>query len=105
MSLEQFSAADLDLATRWYQSVDTPSARAVLDYLIDHPDGRFEGAMIADTLNFADHREVGRATYAYGESARLLGRARPWHESQMGYLLPADRADLLRQAREKASAS
>jgi hypothetical protein len=103
--MEHFGPADLDLATNFYRSVDSPSARAVLDFLIDHPDERIEGAALADTLNLADHREVGRATYAYGEAARALGRARPWQEAQLGYLLPADRAALLRQARDQAATS
>jgi hypothetical protein len=103
--VEHFGPADLELATTFYRSVESPSARAVLDFLIDHPDERFEGAAIADTLKLADHREVGRATYAYGEAARTLGRARPWQEAQMGYLLPAERATLLRQARDRATSA
>lgn len=98
--MEQFGEADLELATRFYQSVDNTSARAVLDYLIDHPDERIEGWAIAEALSFADHRLVACATYAYGEAARSLGRARPWSEGQLGYMLPADRAALLDKARQ-----
>ncbi len=100
--MEQFGGADLDLAIRFYQAVDDPGARAVLDYLIDHPDERFEGAAIADALGLPQHRDVARATFAYGEAARAMGRARPWQEAQLGYLMPADRAALLRRARDHA---
>jgi len=100
--VEQFGSADLDLAVGFYRAIDDPGIRAVLDFLIDHPDERFEGAAIAAALGLPRHREVARATFAYGEVARALGRARPWQEAQLGYLMPGDQARLLRQARERA---
>jgi hypothetical protein len=102
--VEQFAVADLDLAVSFYRAVDDPSARAVLDFLIDHPDERFDGAAIADTLGLPQHRDVARATFAYGEAARDMGRARPWQEAQLGYLMPAEQASLLRQARDRVTA-
>jgi hypothetical protein len=100
--VEQFGVADIDLAARFYRAVDDPGSRAVLDFLIDHPEERFEGAALADTLGLPQHRDVARATFAYGEAARSLGRARPWQEAQLGYVMPVDQAALLRQARERA---
>jgi hypothetical protein len=97
--VEEFGAADFDLAVRFYRAIDDPGARAVLDFLIDHPDERFEGTAIADTLGLPQHRTVARAAYAYGEIARSLNRARPWQEAQLGYLMPAEQATVLRQAR------
>jgi hypothetical protein len=100
--VEEFGDADLDLATSFYRAVDDVGSRAVLDFLIDHPDERFEGAAIAEALGLPRHRDVARATYAYGEVARTMGRARPWQEAQLGYLMPASKAALLRQARDRA---
>jgi hypothetical protein len=90
---------DLGLAKALYGGVDDDRYRAVLDYLIDHPDERFVGSVIADELGFADHKDVGRATHAYGEIARELGRERPWEEAQQGYLLSASWSELFKQAR------
>src|SRR5262245_55845045 len=98
--VEEFGTADFDPAVRFYWAIDDPNARAVLDFLIDHPDERFEGAAIADTLGLPQHQAVARATYAYGEIARSLNRTRPWQEAQLGYLMPAVQSTLLRQARE-----
>jgi hypothetical protein len=103
--MEPFGAADLDLATRFYRAIDDPTARAVLGFLIDHPDERHEGFAIADTLGLPRHGDVARALYGYGEAARSLGKSRPWQEAQMGYLMPSAQATLLRQARERATAS
>jgi len=103
--MEPFGTADLDLATRFYRSIDDSTSRAVLDFLIDHPDEQHEGYAIADTLGLPRHQDVARATYTYGEVARSLGKSRPWQEAQMGYLMPAEEATLLRQAREQAASS
>jgi hypothetical protein len=100
--MEPFATADLDLATRFYRAIDDPASRAVLDFLIDHPDERVEGYAIADSLGLPRHQDVARATYTYGEVARSMGKTRPWQEAQMGYLLPAEQAALLRQARERS---
>jgi hypothetical protein len=103
--MEQFGVADVDVAVSFYQAVADRRARAVLDFLIDHPDERFEGAAIATALGLPRHRDIAEATYAYGEAARAVERGRPWQESQLGYLMPADQAALLRQARDRASSS
>jgi hypothetical protein len=90
---------DLALAKSLYGGVANDRYRAVLDYLIDHPDERTVGSAIADALGIADHKDVGRAIYAYGEIARELGRERPWEEAQQGYLLSASWSELFKQAR------
>ena len=98
--MEDFGPNDVELATALYRAVEEPGARAVIDFLIDHPDERFEGAAIAAALGLPQHRDVARATYAYGEAARALGRRRPWSEAQLGYLMPAVQAALFRQSRD-----
>jgi predicted AAA+ superfamily ATPase len=101
--VEEFGVIDLDLAVRLYRAIDDPGMRAVLDFLIDHPDERFEGAAIAESLGLPRHRDTARATFAYGEVARSMGRARPWQEGQLGYQMSADQAALLRRARDRAT--
>lgn len=100
--MPNWDADDGELATAFYRSIVEPGKRSVLDFLIDHPDRRTDGVAIAESLGFTDHRDVARATYAYGEIARGLSRPRPWLEGQLGYEMPADRADLFKKAREAA---
>jgi hypothetical protein len=103
--VQDFAPDEIDLATTFYDGVSEPNARAVLDFLIDHPDARFDGAAIASALGLAQHRAVARATFAYGEVARAQHRNRPWQEAQLGYLMPGAQAALLRQARASVDAS
>ena len=103
--MEPFGTADIDVAKRFYDAIDNPTARAVLDFLIDHPDEPHEGYVIADSLGLPRHQDVARATYSYGEVARSLGKSRPWQEAQMGYLMPAAQAALLRRARDRGISS
>ena len=97
--MQAFDPNDLDRAIRLYGSVIDVNARAVFDWLIDHPDQRTEGPAIASALGFDDNKSVARGTYAIGLAAAAEDRARPWHEAQMGYLMPADQAELFKQAR------
>jgi hypothetical protein len=101
--VDEFGPDDLDLAVTFYRSIADPAARAVLDFLIDHPEERFDGAAIAHQLDLPRHRDVARATYALGEAAAALGRKRPWGEGQLGYLMPAAQAALLGEARARAT--
>ena len=94
--------ADVDTARSLYDQVTDPTARTLLDFLIDHPDERFEGATIVDSLGLREHRDVARSTYFIGQIATNLGLKRPWTESQHGYLLPGPAAELLREARTPA---
>jgi hypothetical protein len=99
-TLKDFGEGGIELAVTFYRSVADANARALLDFLIDHPDERFDGAALARQLGFARHRDVARATYALGQLAADLGRRRPWREGQLGYLMDAAQADLLRRARD-----
>jgi hypothetical protein len=100
--MEEFVASEVDLAATFYGSVDDPNARSLLDFMIDHPDQRFDGATLASRLGWARNRDVGRATFELGKRAAALGRKRPWREAQLGYLMEAAQADLLRRARDTA---
>jgi hypothetical protein len=86
----------------FYRSIDDSRARAVLDFLIDHPDRRYDGAAIVEHLGLAEHRDVARSTYLIGRLAAEAGLPRPWTEGQLGYLMSGERAAVLRQARADA---
>jgi hypothetical protein len=97
--MQSFDPNDLDRATRVYAAVTDSNARSVFDWFIDHPDQRAEGTAIASALGFSDNKLVARGTYAIGLAAAAEDRARPWHEAQMGYLMPGQMADLFEKAR------
>jgi hypothetical protein len=103
--MDEFAEHEVDLAAEFYRSVANLEARALLDYLIDHPDERYDGAALAHHLGFARHRDVARATYGLGELAAGFGRRRPWREAQMGYLMEGAQAELLRRARSAGAGS
>jgi hypothetical protein len=86
----------------FYRSIDDPAARAVLDFLIDHPDRRYDGAAIIEHLGLAEHRDVARSTYLIGRLAAAAGLPRPWTVGQLGYFMSGERAAVLRQARADA---
>lgn len=90
-------------ALAFYRAIEDPTARAVLDFLIDRPGQRFDGAAIARALGLPRTRDVARATYAMGEIAATLGHGRPWTEAQLGYAMPEEQAALFRRARSAAS--
>jgi hypothetical protein len=92
----------LESARAFYMSVTDPTAKAILDFLIDHPDERFDGAAIIQHLGLAKHSDVARSAFAMGQIAAELGFDRPWTEGQLGYLMPTQQADGLRQARVQA---
>ncbi len=99
--MQDFGPDDLDTATAFYRTISDPSAKAVLDFLIDHPGDLFDGDAIVTQLGLAQHRDVARATFALGEAAAALGRERPWTEGQRGYAMPVERAELFRRARDQ----
>lgn len=102
--MDRAELADIDAAGSLYNQVTDPTARRILDFLIDHPDERFDGATIVEHLGIGEHRDVARSTYLIGQIATNLGLKRPWTESQHGYLLPGQAAELLRKARIPAGA-
>jgi hypothetical protein len=87
------------LAAQFYGLVVDGQPRQFLDYLIDHPDVRTDSSVLQEALGFPQHKDVGLAAYSVGETAASLGLERPWTESQLGYVMDAETAALLVQAR------
>lgn len=87
------------LATEFYGLVEPGQPRELLDFLIDHPDQRFDSETLQTALQFSRHKDVALAAWSVGESAAALGLARPWTEGQLGYLMTADTATLMARAR------
>ena len=100
--MRDFEPDDHTAAADFYRSVLDPTARAILDHLIDHPDQRFDGAALVRALGLPEHRAVVRATYLMGQLAAGLGRNRPWQEAQPGYLMPGPIAELFERVRTTA---
>jgi hypothetical protein len=88
-----------DDARALYTRIDDPTARAVLDFLVDHPGERFNAAAIQQQLGLPEHRDVALAMYYLGNRFSEVGKARPWNEAQVGYLLSPEQADVFRNAR------
>jgi hypothetical protein len=97
--MDAHTSADGTALAAVYRETTDQSARALLDFLIDHPDQRFEARQIMESLDFAQHRDVALAAYAVGEVADRHGLKRPWLEAQLGYTMSADVAAALREAR------
>lgn len=102
-SMNDFGPEDEEAAVAFFGAITDPTERALLDFLIDHPEERFDGAALVRHLGLAEHRAVARATFGLGTHAARLSRRRPWGEAQLGYLMPAAQADLLRRARDPAN--
>jgi hypothetical protein len=90
---------DADAVGRAYAGVREGLPRQMLDYLIDHPDERLDGAALMQRLGLARHDEVARTLAAIAADLARAGIAPPWNEAQAGYLLPAREAALLARAR------
>ncbi len=86
-------------ATELYGLVAPGQPRELLDFLIDHPDQRFDSEALQAALQFPRHKDVALAAYSIGESAAALGLERPWTEGQLGYEMSAETAALLARAR------
>lgn len=86
-------------ATEFYALVETGQPRTLLDFLIDHPDERFDSETLQTALHFPQHKDVALAAWSIGESAATIGLARPWTEGQLGYLMTAETAAVLAKAR------
>lgn len=96
--LRSVGEGDLEAIRSWFASVDNPTARRALAYLMDHPDERFDGTALKAALNVETHREITHAFAQLGASLADRGLGRPWNEAQRGYLATAAHADLLRRA-------
>lgn len=97
--MDEFTSTNQETVSAFYRDVTDTNARALLDFLIDHPGERFDARAIMTALNFAQHRDVALAAYAVGEVAGQHGGKRPWLEAQLGYQMSPDVAALLQQAR------
>jgi F420-dependent oxidoreductase-like protein len=87
--------------TRVYAAVRDGTPRRLLDFLIDHPDERFDAAALMRQLELSRHDEVARGFAALASDLAEHGLARPWNEAQAGYLLPAQHASVLAGARDE----
>jgi F420-dependent oxidoreductase-like protein len=96
------AAADAETVRRAYAAIGEGDARRVLDFLIDHPDERFDGRALMQHLGIERHDAVTRAIAGIAAALAEHGLARPWNEAQAGYLLPTDRAAVLASARTSA---
>lgn len=93
--LRDASDADAALLKDWLASIADQTARRALDYLIAHPDERFDGSALCAALGVERHVEITRAFAGMGSSLAERGLGRLWNEAQRGYLMPADCANLL----------
>jgi F420-dependent oxidoreductase-like protein len=90
---------DADVA-RAYATVRDGTPRRLLDFLIDHPDERFDAAELMRQLELSRHDEVARGFAALAADLAEHGLARPWNEAQAGFLLPGQQAAVLARARD-----
>jgi F420-dependent oxidoreductase-like protein len=86
---------------RAYAAVRDGTPRRLLDFLVDHPDERFDSAAVMQHLDLERHDEVARGFAALAADLAEHGLARPWNEAQAGYLLPAQPAAVLARARDE----
>ncbi len=99
------TAVDAADVTRAYAAVRDGTPRRLLDFLVDHPDERFDGATLMRQLELPRHDEVARGFAALAADLAEHGLARPWNEAQAGYLLPASHAAALARARRQVEES
>jgi alkanesulfonate monooxygenase SsuD/methylene tetrahydromethanopterin reductase-like flavin-dependent oxidoreductase (luciferase family) len=86
-----------------YASLLDETSRRLLDFLIDHPEERFNGAALVQHLGLQRHEEVSRAIASLAADFATRGIDRPWNEAQAGYLLPAQQAVVLARVRDTAT--
>jgi F420-dependent oxidoreductase-like protein len=96
---DDLTALDEADVVRAYAAVRDGTPRRLLDFLIDHPDERFDGATLMGHLELRRHDEVARGFAALAADLAEHGLARPWNEAQAGYLLPPQHAAILSRAR------
>jgi alkanesulfonate monooxygenase SsuD/methylene tetrahydromethanopterin reductase-like flavin-dependent oxidoreductase (luciferase family) len=96
--------AETDLV-RAYDAVRDGTPRRLLDFLVDHPDERFDSAALMRLLELRRHDEVARGFAALAADLAEHGLTRPWNEAQAGYLLRSQQAAALAGARERSTRS
>jgi hypothetical protein len=82
-----------------YKAVPDGTPRQLLDWLIAHPEERFDAAALREQLGLARPDEVARGFAAAANALAGFGLARPWNEAQAGFLLPPEWAEVFAQAR------
>jgi alkanesulfonate monooxygenase SsuD/methylene tetrahydromethanopterin reductase-like flavin-dependent oxidoreductase (luciferase family) len=92
--LRQPGSGDESLLAQIVAGLGDSPAQRLLDFLIAHPDDRFDEAALATHLGLARHDEVTRAVMALAAAFAKHGLSRPWDEAQSGYLLSGERAAL-----------
>src|SRR5919107_1189286 len=85
---------------RAYAAVRDGTPRRLFDFLIDHPDERFDSAALMQRLDLEWHDDVARGFAALAADLAEHGLTRPWNEAQAGYLLPPQQAAVLARARQ-----
>jgi F420-dependent oxidoreductase-like protein len=96
--LTAIDEADL---VRAYAAVRDGTPRRLLDFLIDHPDERFDSAALMQRLDLERHDEVARGFAALAADLAEHRLARPWTEAQAGYTLTSQSAAVLARARDE----
>jgi F420-dependent oxidoreductase-like protein len=100
--IDDLTTIDEAAVVRAYAGVREGAPHLLLDFLIDHPDERFDGAALMRRLDLSRHDEVARGFAALAADLAGHGLARPWNEAQAGYLLPPRQAAVLARARERS---
>lgn len=87
---------------RAYAAVRDGTPRRLLDFLIDHPDERFDSTALMQRLDLERHDEVARGFAALAANLAEHGLERSWNEAQAGYMLPATQAAVLARGRDRS---
>jgi F420-dependent oxidoreductase-like protein len=87
---------------RAYAAVRDGTPRRLLDFLIDHPDERFDSAALMQRLDLERHDDVARGFAALAVDLAGHGLARPWNEAQAGFMLSPAHAAALARGREQS---
>jgi F420-dependent oxidoreductase-like protein len=99
---DDLTAVDETDIVRAYAAVRDGTPRRLLDFLIDHPDERFDSATLMRRLDLERHDDVARGFAALAADLTGHGLTRPWNEAQAGYLLAAAHAALLARGRDQS---
>lgn len=100
----QALAADLALVeaatlTAAFAAIPDGAPRRLLDWLIAHPNERFDASALREQLGLERHDEVARGFAAAANALAGHGLARPWNEAQAGFLLTPEWAAAFSAAR------
>ena len=96
------TALDEAEVVRAYDAVRDGTPRRLLDFLIDHPDERFDSATLMQRLDLERHDEIARGFAALAADLASHGLARPWNEAQAGFMLAPAHAAVLSRGREQS---